>query len=72
MALPLEGLLVFALEQAVSAPHCTRQLADMGARVIKVESGTGDTARFYDDAVGAARSGQPGQPASLSGGTPTN
>ena len=52
MALPLEGLLVVALEQAVSAPHCTRQLADMGARVIKVESGTGDTARFYDDAVG--------------------
>ncbi|HVY11314.1 MAG TPA: CaiB/BaiF CoA-transferase family protein [Mycobacteriales bacterium] len=52
MTLPLEGLLVVALEQAVSAPHCTRQLADLGARVIKVESTTGDTARFYDDAVG--------------------
>jgi crotonobetainyl-CoA:carnitine CoA-transferase CaiB-like acyl-CoA transferase len=52
VTLPLEGLLVVALEQAVSAPHCTRQLADLGARVIKVESTTGDTARFYDDAVG--------------------
>jgi crotonobetainyl-CoA:carnitine CoA-transferase CaiB-like acyl-CoA transferase len=50
--LPLEGVLVVGLEQAVSAPHCTRQLADLGARVIKIEAGSGDTARFYDDAVG--------------------
>ena len=49
--LPLEGTLVVGLEQAVSAPHCTRQLADLGARVIKVESPTGDFARNYDDAV---------------------
>ncbi|MBV9486489.1 MAG: CoA transferase [Frankiaceae bacterium] len=50
--LPLEGLLVVGLEQAVSAPHCTRQLADLGARVIKIESPTGDFCRYYDDAVG--------------------
>lgn len=50
--LPLEGILVVGLEQAVSAPHCTRQLVDLGARVIKVETTTGDAARFYDDAVG--------------------
>jgi itaconate CoA-transferase len=49
--LPLEGILVVGLEQAVSAPHCTRQLADLGARVIKVESPAGDFARHYDDAV---------------------
>jgi itaconate CoA-transferase len=49
--LPLEGILVVGLEQAVSAPHCTRQLADLGARVIKVESPAGDFARGYDDAV---------------------
>jgi itaconate CoA-transferase len=52
MTLPLDGVLVVGLEQAVSAPHCTRQLADLGARVIKIEASTGDTARFYDDAVG--------------------
>ncbi|HWA64855.1 MAG TPA: CoA transferase [Mycobacteriales bacterium] len=50
--LPLEGILVVGLEQAVSAPHCTRQLVDLGARVVKVESAGGDAARFYDDAVG--------------------
>jgi crotonobetainyl-CoA:carnitine CoA-transferase CaiB-like acyl-CoA transferase len=49
--LPLDGLLVVAVEQAVSAPHCTRQLADLGARLVKVEGGTGDFARHYDDAV---------------------
>jgi itaconate CoA-transferase len=48
---PLEGVLVVGLEQAVSAPHCTRQLADLGARVVKVESPAGDFARYYDDAV---------------------
>jgi crotonobetainyl-CoA:carnitine CoA-transferase CaiB-like acyl-CoA transferase len=49
--LPLDGLLVVAVEQAVSAPHCTRQLADLGARVIKVEGPNGDFARHYDEAV---------------------
>jgi crotonobetainyl-CoA:carnitine CoA-transferase CaiB-like acyl-CoA transferase len=50
--LPLEGLLVVGLEQAVAAPHCTRQLADLGARVIKVEPPGGDFCRYYDDSVG--------------------
>lgn len=49
---PLEGVTVLALEQAVAAPLCTRHLADLGARVIKVENpGVGDTARHYDGAV---------------------
>lgn len=47
-ALPLEGLTVLSLEQAVAAPFATRQLADLGARVIKVERDTGDFARGYD------------------------
>jgi crotonobetainyl-CoA:carnitine CoA-transferase CaiB-like acyl-CoA transferase len=51
-ALPLDGLLVVALEQAVAAPFATRQLADLGARVIKVErAGAGDFARGYDTSV---------------------
>jgi itaconate CoA-transferase len=50
--LPLHGLLVVALEQAVAAPFATRQLADLGARVIKVERrGAGDFARGYDRSV---------------------
>ncbi len=50
--LPLAGLTVVALEQAVAAPFATRQLADLGARVIKVERrGDGDFARDYDQAV---------------------
>jgi itaconate CoA-transferase len=50
--LPLEGITVVALEQAVAAPYATRQLADLGARVIKVERpGTGDFARGYDETV---------------------
>src|SRR5499427_8830999 len=49
MTLPLEGLLVVSLEQAVAAPTCTCRLADAGARVIKVERPEGDFARFYDD-----------------------
>jgi itaconate CoA-transferase len=50
--LPLEGITVVSLEQAVAAPFATRQLADLGARVIKVERpGTGDFARSYDATV---------------------
>ena len=48
MSLPLSGLLVVALEQAVAAPMCTCRLADAGARVIKVERPEGDFARYYD------------------------
>jgi formyl-CoA transferase len=52
MTLPLAGITVVALEQAVAAPFCTRQLADLGARVIKVERpGEGDFARSYDRTV---------------------
>src|SRR3979409_2411794 len=48
----LDGLTVVSLEQAVAAPFATRQLADLGARVIKVERpGSGDFARRYDEAV---------------------
>jgi itaconate CoA-transferase len=50
--LPLEGITVVSLEQAVAAPFATRQLADLGARVIKVERpGVGDFARGYDETV---------------------
>ena len=46
---PLDGITVVSLEHAIAAPFCTRQLADMGARVIKVERpGVGDFARNYD------------------------
>jgi crotonobetainyl-CoA:carnitine CoA-transferase CaiB-like acyl-CoA transferase len=49
---PLDGITVVSLEQAVAAPFCTRQLADYGARVIKIERpGSGDFARGYDRAV---------------------
>lgn len=49
---PLDGITVVTLEHAISAPFATRQLADLGARVIKVERpDTGDFARDYDDAV---------------------
>lgn len=52
MAGPLDRLTVVSLEQAVSAPLCTRHLADYGARVIKIERpGEGDFARRYDHAV---------------------
>jgi len=51
MALPLEGLLVVSVEQAVAAPQCTCRLADAGARVIKVERPEGDFARQYDHVV---------------------
>jgi itaconate CoA-transferase len=49
---PLQGMLVVTLEHAIAAPFCTRQLADLGARVIKVERpGVGDFARAYDERV---------------------
>lgn len=51
-ALPLDGITVVSLEQAIAAPFCTRQLADLGARVIKIERpGVGDFARGYDTRV---------------------
>ncbi|MDF1855300.1 CaiB/BaiF CoA-transferase family protein [Pseudooceanicola sp.] len=50
-ALPLAGLTVVAVEQAVAAPFCTARLADAGARVIKIERPEGDFARGYDAAV---------------------
>src|SRR3954471_1531628 len=47
--LPLEGITIISIEQAVAAPFATRQLADLGARVIKIERpGEGDFARKYD------------------------
>ncbi|GAB3626885.1 CoA-transferase [Pandoraea terrae] len=49
---PLEGIKVVTFEHAIAAPFCTRQLADLGARVIKIERpGTGDFARNYDERV---------------------
>jgi crotonobetainyl-CoA:carnitine CoA-transferase CaiB-like acyl-CoA transferase len=52
MRLPLQGITVVAVEQAVAAPFATRQLGDLGARVIKVERpGAGDFARGYDRTV---------------------
>ena len=49
---PLEGVTVVALEQVIAGPFATRQLADLGARVIKIERpGTGDAARSYDHTV---------------------
>ncbi|MFI7529261.1 CaiB/BaiF CoA transferase family protein [Nocardia salmonicida] len=50
---PLAGVTVIGLEQAIAAPLCTRHLADLGARVIKVEQpGYGDSTRHYDTVVG--------------------
>jgi crotonobetainyl-CoA:carnitine CoA-transferase CaiB-like acyl-CoA transferase len=49
---PLEGITVVTLEHAIAAPFATRQLADLGARVIKIERpGVGDFARGYDERV---------------------
>ncbi len=54
---PLDGITVVALEHAIAAPFCTRQLADLGARVIKVERpGSGDFARQYDTRVNGSSS----------------
>jgi crotonobetainyl-CoA:carnitine CoA-transferase CaiB-like acyl-CoA transferase len=51
-ARPLDGITVISVEQAVAAPFATRQLADLGARVIKIERpGAGDLARGYDESV---------------------
>ncbi|MGR8011426.1 CaiB/BaiF CoA transferase family protein [Streptomyces hypolithicus] len=55
--LPLDGITVVAVEQAVSAPFATRQLADLGARVVKIERPDGgDFARGYDTAAGGLAS----------------
>ena len=52
MTRPLDGITVVTLEHAIAAPFCTRQLADLGALVIKVERpGSGDFARAYDERV---------------------
>ncbi|MGV8970427.1 MAG: CaiB/BaiF CoA transferase family protein [Microbacteriaceae bacterium] len=48
---PLQGIVVVSIEQAVAAPFATRQLADLGARVIKIERPEGDFARRYDTSV---------------------
>jgi crotonobetainyl-CoA:carnitine CoA-transferase CaiB-like acyl-CoA transferase len=49
---PLDGITVLGLEQAIAAPLCTRHLADLGARVIKIEQpGSGDASRHYDGVV---------------------
>jgi hypothetical protein len=47
----LEGIMVVSIDQAVAAPYCATRLADMGARVIKVERPEGDFARRYDKLV---------------------
>ncbi|MFF1690179.1 MULTISPECIES: CaiB/BaiF CoA transferase family protein [unclassified Streptomyces] len=52
MSAPLDGITVLSIEQAISAPLCTRHLADLGARVIKIENpGVGDSTRHYDTVV---------------------
>lgn len=53
---PLEGLLVVSIEQALAAPLTTGRLAEMGARVIKIERSEGDFARGYDQAANGASS----------------
>lgn len=47
--LPLQGLFVVAIEQAVAAPFCSSRLADAGADVVKIERPEGDFARGYDN-----------------------
>src|SRR5690606_18303265 len=48
---PLEGIVVVSIEQALAAPLCTGRLAQLGARVIKIERPEGDFARAYDSAA---------------------
>ena len=49
---PLDGLTILSFEHAIAGPLCTRQLAELGARVIKIERrSSGDFARNYDDRV---------------------
>src|SRR4029078_6671530 len=49
---PLDGITAVTLEHAIAAPFCTRQLADLGARVIKIDRrGAGDCALAYDERV---------------------
>ncbi len=48
MTAPLEGIVVVAVEQAIAAPFATRHLADLGARVLKIEPAEGDFSRHYD------------------------
>jgi itaconate CoA-transferase len=54
--LPLEGVTVVSVEQAVAAPFCSARLADAGARVLKIERPEGDFARGYDDVVAGGQS----------------
>jgi itaconate CoA-transferase len=58
MSLPLSGLLVVSLEQAVAAPMCSCRLADAGARVIKVERPEGDFGRYYDQLAKSHKGGR--------------
>src|SRR5205807_8423075 len=52
LMLPLEGITIITIDQAVAAPFATRQLADLGARVVKIERpSVGDFARGYDETV---------------------
>jgi itaconate CoA-transferase len=54
---PLDDITVIALEHAIAGPFCTRQLADLGARVIKIERpGVGDFARHFDERIGGMAS----------------
>jgi itaconate CoA-transferase len=54
-ARPLDGVVVVSIEQALAAPLCTCRLAEMGARVIKIERAEGDFARGYDAAADQSR-----------------
>src|SRR5262245_65932280 len=58
MTLPLSGLLVIGLEQAVAAPTASCRLADAGPRVIKIERPEGDFARLYDKIAKAREDGR--------------
>ena len=61
MPLPLSDVTVVSLEQAIAAPLATRHLADLGARVIKIERpGGGDFARYYDSAQAGCAAISPG------------